>query len=161
MEQEQAKTKTLPNGAIYDMEKHRIVSNPGGGRGAFTPETARQAQARRLELKRAAVVAGANAAVERGDYHEAFGDLAFVSAIAEVQANKALTPDDPKSTDAARFVFQEAGVAEMLSRGAEVGAGLGVVSSRVVVLLAELASRQVVDFEEGVINQPSLVEGGE
>ena len=160
MEQEQVKTKILPNGAVYDLEKHRIIANPGGGRGAFTPESARQAQARRLELKRAAVVAGANAAVERGEYHEQFGDLAFVSAIAEVQADKALTPDDPKSTDAARFVFQEAGVAEMLSRGVEVGAALGAVPSRVVLLLAELASRQPVDFEEGVINQPSL-DGGE
>lgn len=160
---EEPKTKILKNGAVYDMEKHRIVSNPGGGLAAFTSETARQAQARHQELKRAAVIAGANAAVERNDYHEAYGDLAYVAAIAEVQTNKALTADDPKSTDAARFVFQESGVAEVVTRGADGGPGLPAVPSRVILLLAELASRgdysgTVLEGEEVGMAAPALVE---
>lgn len=161
---DEPKTKTLKNGAVYDMEKHRITSNPGGGLAAFTSESAKAAQARRQELKRAAVVAGANAAVERNDYKEAYGDLAYVAAIAEVQTNKALTADDPKSTDAARFVFQESGVAEAVTRGADGGPGLPSVPSRVILLLAELASRAeysgtVLDGEEVGTAAPSLADG--
>ena len=66
----------------------------------------------RREQKRAVVVAAANAAVEREDYRHNHGDLAFVAAITEAQYIKATTPDDPKSTDAARFILTEAGISE-------------------------------------------------
>ena len=66
----------------------------------------------RQEKKRAVVAAAANAAVERGDYKRTHGDLAFVAAITEAQYIKATTPDDPKSTDAARFIMDAAGLSE-------------------------------------------------
>src|SRR5688572_17213268 len=45
-----ANTKTLANGAIYDMDKKRIVSNPNGGTTAITSSNARAMQARKYEL---------------------------------------------------------------------------------------------------------------
>ena len=54
---------------------------------------------------------GANAVVAEGGKFDGT-DLDFVEAIAEAQAIKALNPDDPKSTDAARFLLTEAGIAE-------------------------------------------------
>lgn len=111
MYEDTSRYRTLSNGAIYDMEVKRIVANPGGGTAAITSETASAMQARRLELKRERVAAGANAAVQDGGRFDG-RDLDFVEAIAEIQAVKALNPDDPKSTDAARFIFQEAGLSE-------------------------------------------------
>lgn len=103
--------KTLSNGAVYDMERKRIVSNPGGGTYAITPENSSAYHARRAELKREAIARGANAVVAEGGKFDG-SDLDFVEAIAEAQAIKALNPDDPKSTDAARFLLQEAGLSE-------------------------------------------------
>ncbi len=108
------RTKVLKNGAIYDMDKGRIV--------AMKPEIAQvntqitqansgELQARRHELKRAAIARGANAVVAEGGKFDGT-DLDFVEAIAEAQAIKALNPDDPKSTDAARFLLQEAGLSD-------------------------------------------------
>lgn len=34
--------KTLKNGAIYDLDKGRIVANPGGGKSAITPARSRE-----------------------------------------------------------------------------------------------------------------------
>ena len=141
MDQEQPKTKILKNGAVYDMEQHRIVANPGGGLAAFTSETARQAHAIRQERKRAVIASAANDAVERGDYRERFGDMAFVAAVAEAQYLKATTADDPKSTDAARFLLQESGLSESATRDTGGGSPSLPVVPGVVVLIAELARR--------------------
>ncbi len=46
------RTKILKNGAVYDLDKGRIVSNPGGGTSAITP-----ARSRELREIRAAKVA--------------------------------------------------------------------------------------------------------
>ncbi len=62
-------------------------------------------------MKRAAIARGANAVVAEGGKFDGT-DLDFVEAIAEAQAIKALNPDDPKSTDAARFLLQEAGLSD-------------------------------------------------
>ncbi len=40
------------------------------------------------------------------------GDMAYVEAIGEAMTMKALTVNDPKAVDAARFIFTETGVAE-------------------------------------------------
>jgi len=47
-----ARTKILKNGAVYDLDKGRIVANPGGGTSAITP-----ARSRELREIRAAKVA--------------------------------------------------------------------------------------------------------
>ena len=74
------------------------------------PENANTYQRRRAELRAATVAAAANAAVERDDYRRDYGDLAFVAAITEAQYIKATTPDDPKSTAAANFIFEQANI---------------------------------------------------
>lgn len=107
--------RPLSNGAIYDMNLKRIVSNPGGGTTAITRENASAMQARGGELKREAMMRGANRVAEQGgsvDGSEMRGDLAYVEAIGEAMTMKALSVNDPKSVDAARFVFTETGVAE-------------------------------------------------
>lgn len=42
-------TKVLSNGAVYDMETHRIVANPGGGSTAITQASASALAQRRKE----------------------------------------------------------------------------------------------------------------
>jgi hypothetical protein len=116
-------TRRLKNGAIYDMDKKRIVANPGGGLAAFDPDTARQAQARKQERKRETIQAAANAAVENEQLTRTHGDMAFVAAVAQTAYLKATTPDDPKAIDAARFLLQEAGIAEQKQAAEQPAAG--------------------------------------
>lgn len=107
-------TKVLSNGAIYDTDAKKIVAmrpDLATKNTQITSENAGAMQARLIELKREAVRRGANAVVSEGGKYDGT-DFDFVEAIAEVQTIKALNPDDAKSTDAARFVFQEAGIAE-------------------------------------------------
>jgi hypothetical protein len=40
--QTEPRLKTLKNGAVYDLDKGRIVANPGGGKSAITPERSRE-----------------------------------------------------------------------------------------------------------------------
>lgn len=107
--------KTLSNGAIYDLKKGRIVSNPGGGTHAITSANASKFAQLRREKKRAAMIAAANAVAQQGggvDGRQFNGNTAYIEAITESMTMKALTPTDPKAVDAARFLFQETGIAE-------------------------------------------------
>jgi hypothetical protein len=108
------KHKIYRNGAVFDTEKGRIV--------AMRPELAvkntqiTQANtgemlAKRLNSKRERIAAGANRIAAEGGQYDGT-DLDFVEALAEVQMQKALNPDDPKSTDAARFLMQESGLSD-------------------------------------------------
>lgn len=111
-------TKVLRNGAIYDTEKGRIV--------AMRPELATEStqitkanasalQARRVEIARERVIAGANAAVAASPtFSDIFDgdDLDFVEAGAQAIMTKALNSDDPKQVDAWRAVMQEAGLSQ-------------------------------------------------
>jgi hypothetical protein len=106
--------RTLSNGAVYDMNKHRIVDSKQVTT-KITSETAVALQSRQQELKRERLMAAANAVAAQGggvDGRELTGDLAFVEAIGEAMTMKALTVNDPKAVDAARFLFQETGIAE-------------------------------------------------
>jgi hypothetical protein len=106
--------RTLANGAIYDTRIGRIVN----GKGITTKITAENSIAlhsRRQELKREALRIAANKVAMQGggvDGRALSGDLAFVEAIGEAMTMKALTVNDPKAVDAARFIFTETGVAE-------------------------------------------------
>ncbi len=51
----QPRTKVLKNGAVYDLDKGRIVANPGGGTTAITKETASLLKRRRQEKAAAAL----------------------------------------------------------------------------------------------------------
>ena len=101
------KTKTLRNGAVYSYETHKIIKGaPMDAAKASALATARQ------QLKRQVVAQAANAAVERQQWRTDYGDNAWIAAIADNAMVKATTPDDPKAIDAARFLLQEAGLAE-------------------------------------------------
>lgn len=108
--------KVLKNGAIYDTDKKRIVAvkpELAEKNTQITSENARALQARRQEIARERVIAGANAAVAA---HPDFGavfdgaDLDFVEAGAQAVMSKALDRLDPKQVDAWRAVLQEAGI---------------------------------------------------
>lgn len=107
--------RVLANGAVYDMKQKRIVANPGGGRSAITPEKSSEMQARWREQKQEALRRAANAVAAQGgsvDGHLMTGDYAYVEAIGEAMTMKALTINDPKAVDAARFIFTETGISE-------------------------------------------------
>jgi serine/threonine protein phosphatase PrpC len=109
------KTRILKNGAVYDNEKKKIVAmrpELAEKNTQITKSNAGEYQAQRHQRKRNIIAAAAAAAVERDDYRLAYGGDAWIAAIAETQYIKATTPDDPKSTDAARFLLQETGLSE-------------------------------------------------
>ena len=119
--------RTLANGAVYDMVKKRIVSNPGGGTTAITPETAIEYNDIQKQQKQEALRRAANAVAMQGgsvDGHALDGDLAFVEAIGEAMTMKALSVGDPKAVDAARFIFNETGISEKQTSGEQAGAQL-------------------------------------
>lgn len=102
------------NGAVYDREAKRIVFHRPDLATVDTRITSENAIAmvsHKLERKRERLQAGANRIAAEGGQYDGT-DLDFVEALAEVQMMKALNPDDPKSTDAARFLIQESGLAE-------------------------------------------------
>lgn len=112
---EDNKIRILSNGALFDTEKKRIVGlKPELAKKnvQITSENAAEFVARRVERKREIIAQAANEAVERDDYRLKYGGDAWIAAITEAQYIKATTPDDPKATDAARFLLQEAGISE-------------------------------------------------
>jgi hypothetical protein len=104
--------KVLSNGAVYDLQEKRIVKGA-----AMSSDDAAALVAKRIEKRRQVIKEAANGGVLRKDYIEKYGDLAFVAAITETQMIKATTPDDPKSTEAARWIMRESGESEELSKG--------------------------------------------
>jgi hypothetical protein len=106
--------RVLSNGAVYDMRKKRIVDSRSVTT-KITKENSVAMQSRQHELKRAALARAANAVAAQGggvDGREMIGNLAYVEAIGEAMTMKALTINDPKAVDAARFIFTETGIAE-------------------------------------------------
>jgi len=113
---EEPRTKVLKNGAVYDLDRKRIIANPGGGTTAITSETASAYHARRQELKQQRIMAGAAKVLERlGDW-ETPNDLDVVEAIGEAVMENALDTDSKKQIDAAKFILVEAGLSASLSR---------------------------------------------
>lgn len=149
------KLRVLKNGAVYDMEKKRIVANPGGGTAAITKRTASEMADIRRKRKQATIAAAANAAVERDDWR-AHGDMAFVAAIADTAYIKATTPDDPKAIDAARFLLQETGLIE--PKQAE-QAGTADAMGLAVTLLRELAAFASTVESAVIASKPDAVDG--
>jgi hypothetical protein len=104
--------RTLKNGAVYDMVRKRICASPGGGTTAITQANAAAYSERRRELKRQALLAGAQAATadirQRPPSHE----LEWIEVIAEANMHRAADPGNVKGVDAGRWLVQEAGLAE-------------------------------------------------
>ena len=112
------KIRVLKNGALFDTEKKRIVGmdkSKAQVNTLITSDNAADMVARRVERKREIIAQAANSAVERDDYKLQYGSDAWIASIAEAQYIKATTPDDPKATDAARFLLTEAGIADKQS----------------------------------------------
>lgn len=147
----QPRTKVLKNGAVYDLDKGRIVANPGGGTGAFTPETSRKAKEILAEKKREAIVRGASRVLVRSGEWETPNNLDVAEAIAEAVMLKALNPENPKQVDAARFIMQESGIAESqtpTSEDAQQFAAIGDAVVQIVAFLREIHEpRDVIDGE--------------
>lgn len=113
--EKQGHLRVLSNGAVYDTRIGRIV-NSKNVTTKITSENAVAMQSQRVEMKRQALARAANAVAAQGggvDGREMQGDWAFVEAIGEAMTMKALTVNDPKAVDAARFLFQETGIAEV------------------------------------------------
>ncbi len=100
------------NGVHIDPVTRRFVKGGKPSTAIADSSQGRELANKRYERKRDIIAAAAAAAVERDDYRAAYGDDAWIAAVAEAQYIKATTPDDPKSTDAARFLLSETGLAE-------------------------------------------------
>jgi len=137
-------TKVLRNGAVYDMGKHRIVANPGGGTTAITKQTASDMAEIRRQRKQQLLEAGAASAVQRGDLRLAHGDDAWIVEIGSNMQVKATTQDDPKAVEAARFLFQETGRAEARTQAHEQAPVSDTVAA--VLLLLDRLERYRVDY---------------
>lgn len=105
------RTKVLSNGAVYDLDRGRIVANPGGGKHAITSDNARDMVNIRMEQKRQRLMAGANAVVAKGGDFDGVG-LDFAEAIGEAVTLAALDPTSNQQVKAAEFLFREAGIGE-------------------------------------------------
>jgi len=146
--------RTLANGAVYDMVKKRIVANPGGGNKAFTSETASAALELRQQQKRNVLARAANAVAMQGggvDGRSLSGDFAFVEAIGEAMTMKALSVNDPKAVDAARFIFSETGISEKQAQAEQAQA---VNRDALLLALADLAGR--LDTERQIVDADTI-----
>jgi hypothetical protein len=114
--------RVLANGAVYDMNKKRIV-NSKNVTTKITTENAVDFQSRRQELKREALAKAANAVANQGgsvDGRLYDSPFAYVEAIGEAMTMKALTVNDPKAVDAARFIFTETGISEKQAQAEQI-----------------------------------------
>jgi hypothetical protein len=151
--------RVLKNGAVYDNEVKHIVGNSkelAVVDTQITPATAGAMLARKQELKRERIQAGANAVVAGmgsvldGQVFKGEG-LDWVQAIAEQVAIKAHDPDNPKQVDAARFLLQEAGIAEQKQAAEQPAAGgisQDALDKLYVIAQAALASRQQAETDK-------------
>jgi hypothetical protein len=145
--------------SIYDngMERAngRIIKPPSTN--VITAENARDFHRMRKEKKRAIAIEAANGAVSKAEYIEKYGEMAFVAGAVHSAMVKAQNPKDPKQIEAARFVFSETGVSEVMS-DPDNGAGAG--APRVLVLLAELTRRaddEAIDADSSQVVRTSIV----
>lgn len=115
--------------------KGRFLRLPEGANPPISSANARDMVQRRIEKKRARLVAGANAVIaEGGKFDGRGGD--FVEAIGEALTITALNPDSSQQVKAAEFLFREAGISERQAVEAGGSPSLDGVAS----LVAELAA---------------------
>lgn len=104
------RTKVLSNGAVYDLDKKRIVSSKDVTT-KFTSARAVEVNLIKIDKKRERLMAGANAIVAKGGDYDGT-DLDFVEAIGEAVTLAALDPTSSQQVKAAEFLFREAGIGE-------------------------------------------------
>lgn len=106
--------RVYKNGALYDKDKGRIVGvrpELAEKNTQITKANSGDLLAKRLENKRARLMAGANAIVAKGGDYDGT-DLDFVEAIGEAVTLAALDPTSSQQVKAAEFLFREAGIGE-------------------------------------------------
>lgn len=109
-------TRVLKNGAVYDLDKKRIVSSVGVTT-KITRENAREMQTKAVARKREVVRQAAAAGVQRADLIRAFGEDAWLAEVAQTQQVIATTPEAGKaSTLAAGWLVRNAGMDEALDK---------------------------------------------
>jgi len=149
--------RVLSNGAVYDMVKKRIVDSRNVTT-KITKENAVALQSRQQELKRQALIRAANAVAAQGggvDGREMQGDMAYVEAIGEAMTMKALTVNDPKAVDAARFIFQETGISAAQEQPAQPAQQPGMPT--LVLLLSHLHEREPEAIDAQVLRSDILI----
>ncbi len=159
--EKQSHLRVLANGAVYDMNKKRIVDSKNVTT-KITSESAVLMQSRQQELKREALRRAANAVAAQGgsvDGRELTGDMAFVEAIGESMAMKALTVGDPKAVDAARFLFTEIGISEKKEVKQEEDTGAGADLMRALADIAGAVARQLNNNDTIPIQLHDTIEG--
>ncbi len=131
--------KVLANGAIYDMERKRIVAlrpELAERNTQITSANASQLQAQRLIQKRAALAAGAQKALEASGRVPS-GDLDFVAAIGEALMVSATDPTNRQQVRAADMLLRETGLGERQDAAPAVTGGQ---MSELVASLAQFAA---------------------
>jgi hypothetical protein len=111
MEDTEVRTKVLKNGAVYDLDKKKIVSGA-----LLTSDKARELVKRRVELKQERIMAGAAKVLERTGGWDMPNDLDVVEAIGEAVMESALDIDSKKQIEAAKFILAEAGLSASQSQ---------------------------------------------
>ena len=149
----QPRTRVYKNGAVFDMDKGRIVANPGGGKQAFTSDTAALAVQRREELKHQAVIDAANLVVNMDARNSNIpevkalvgDDMAYIKAIAMGRTKAAMDSDSPYGNAAANWIVDNSGQAE--SKQPQVSTVQHVISldtgqaARIAALLADMSGQ--------------------
>ena len=162
-----ANYRVYKNGAIFDKDKGRIVAlrpELATKNTQITKENTSEMAARRLEKKRAVIAAAAAEAVENDALRRTHGDEAWIAAIAQAQFLKATTPDDPKSTDAARFLLQEAGLSDARQQPATPAEAVGDILRELAAVAREIADatrRDDADIVDGTATTHSDDDDGD
>jgi len=100
--------KVYESGAEYDQTTKKLVKP--ADHVLIDSAKAKEYNRRYRELRAQTITQAANDAVENNSYKVHYGDMAWVAAVTEAQYIKATTPDDPKSTAAANFLFTQANI---------------------------------------------------
>lgn len=154
------RTKVLSNGAVYDLDKGRIVANPGGGKHAITSDNARDMVNIRMEQKRQRLMAGANAVVAREGTFDGVG-LDFAEAIGEAVTLAALDPTSNQQVKAAEFLFREAGIGERQAAQDTAGGTIGALADVIGALSAFAGSIAAISGDiTNIISNDDSAPGG-
>ena len=104
-----ANTKVLRNGAVYDMDKKRIVANPGGGTTAITQATASaMATLRHQKLQEQAEQAAMEAA---SDHDPGLTQVpaGWIRPIVKARYKAAIDPKNSRGVESAKFILSVTG----------------------------------------------------
>lgn len=121
----EARTKILANGAIYDMDRGRIVSmrpDLAAKNTQITQANTGVMQAKRVEQKRAALARGAQRVLEASGRIPA-SDMEFVEVIGESLMASATDPSNRQQVRAAELLIRETGLSERTEQPS--GGGMG------------------------------------